>query len=293
MKPNMAKNTSVTADAARREPRDRVNTLTSSIGVGGASLPTARSRRAARPTARSPPRAWRADVQPWCGPSMTANTSTRDAGDRAARRRSGRSGVVVGVLRASGRGRARWPPAPTTMTGRLTMNDRAPPEVLEQEPTGDRAERHAETARRRPDGDGRGSLAWVGNTLTSRASVAGKISAAPMPITARARDQLSGPAAIARRSPTCRRTAPGRPAARPCGRSGRPALPAAAAARRTRGRRRRRSTAAGWSSHRARRTKVGRATFTIVPSTTMMNTEMQGPRARATASVPCWCWPGW
>ena len=65
--------------------------------------------------------------------------------------------------------------------------DRAPPEVVEQQSAGDGSDRHAEPGEAGPDGDRPAPLAGSRKTLARIDSVDGMINAPPMPMNARLR----------------------------------------------------------------------------------------------------------
>ena len=179
----MAKNTSVMAALAAREAGFSKK-RTSSIGWSVCSSHDDERGRARRRRRRSADDR-RVDVQPLVG-RLDDRPQQRDRARRStARRRSGRAAARRGPCevgqRGSGRRRAR-----RSTIGHVHEEHRAPPEVLEQEAADHRAERDADA------GDARPRCRWPGarsrgsgNTLVRIDSVAGMISAPPMPMKAR------------------------------------------------------------------------------------------------------------
>ena len=165
------------------------NTPTSSIGwsVCRSQAMNPMSRAAARPNATT----LVGDVQPCSGPSMTAHTSVpMPAIDSTVPSGSKRWIVVSREVGTTQRDRRR---GRRRSTGTLIISTEPHQKCSSRKPTGHRAEGDGETGgggphRRWPSARSLGAV----KTLTRMASVAGNISAAPMPIAARQPIRASG-----------------------------------------------------------------------------------------------------
>ena len=285
MKPNSAKNVTVTAPLAALNRRSR-NSADVEHRVGGRAAPpttnTSRSSGAEREAADRVRR----------GPAVRGRLDDRV--DQRAEHRD-RQDEPGQVERGHRRGRATRAPARSAARGRHQGErdqrpEHAPPgEVLEQQPADDRAGGHADADDGAPDAERGRPLAPLGEGVADdrqRRREDQRRRTCP----SRTRAAISAPARVDERADDAggRRSRPGRGSAPAGGRSGRTGCPPPARARRRRGCSRRRSTAADRVPASSSSEMLGSATLTIVVSRLMASTAAQ--TVSRTASLrTSWC----
>ena len=154
----------------------------SSIGWSECSSHQAKAARNPSPIAKAASTG--VDVQPLSGPSMRAKS-------RPKRPTIDRTEPMGSSLPSSGFFESGMRNQPEDQRGEAQRHvdeeDRAPPEVLEQQAAAERADGDAEAGDAGPDADGLRPLAGSVNTFVRIDSVVGKMQAPPMPMSARAR----------------------------------------------------------------------------------------------------------